>query len=225
MRLFAALLLVAGLGAAESPARAVSLERITAAATAAITAGEGAEFGPITVSGPLEVREAGEVTLQAEPLTKAGSGRIPVRVRALVANREVGRILATVPVRVLRTASVLAVPVTKGTVIGLEHLRQDRVEVLPGVTDLLAGPEDAVGRVALRDLSAGTPLRGGFFQLPALIKPGPVTLLFRAEGIELSGTGEAIASGRLGEVVQIRRPDGRVIRAQVVGQALALVNY
>jgi flagella basal body P-ring formation protein FlgA len=202
-------------------ALAPALDIEPAARAAVATADDEITVQVSSTTGPLAVSE--DARLVAQPLIRAASGRIPVRVRAYDGAREVGSGLVVLDVRRFRRVPVAAVDLPRGTVIGLEHLAMERMEVLPAATDLLPAPEAAVGLVVVRDVPAGAPVRTGFLIRPPLVKPGPVTLVYARDGVVLSGAGEAIGHGHLGDIIAVRRGDGRTIKARISGPGMVQV--
>jgi flagella basal body P-ring formation protein FlgA len=227
MRWLAVLLLVASAMAGEPAARrTVPSAEFAEAAIACLRADVGETIPQVaSVSGPVTIPGEGAYILQAEPLTRARTGRVQVRVRVLLQEREVGRSLVSLHLKTLRPALVTLVPIARGSPIGLEHLQKESVEVLPGRAEPLADPALVVGFLAASDLPAGTILTASSRIRPHVVRPGPVTLIFAQDGFQLSASGVASAAGYLGDVVAVRRGDGQSVQGKVVGPAQVLVNY
>lgn len=227
MRWLAVLLLVASAMAGEPAARrTVPSADLAEAAIACLRPEIGATTPQVaSVSGPVLIPGEGAYVLQAEPLTRARTGRIQVRVRVLLQEREVGRSLVSLHLKTLRQALVTLVPIPRGTPIGLEHLHAESVDFPPGRAEPLADPAQVVGFLAASDLPAGTILTVASRVRPHLVRPGPVTLIFAQDGFQLSASGVASAAGYLGDVVAVRRGDGKSVHGQVIGPAQVLVNY
>ena len=83
-----------------------------------------------------------------------------------------------------------------------------------------AGQSDFKGK-------AGQVLTPNLASEPLAVRPGQaVTLWFKSGTIELSAPGEALAGGRTGEVVLVRRvADDQRIRGQITGTGRVLVNF
>lgn len=228
MRWLVAILLVPWmLAAAEArPVKSVPSSDLEAAAIALLQHElPESTITPVAVSAPIPLPEAAAPTLIAEALTRSRAGRVPVRIRAMIGEREVGRGLVTVQIRAFRPVLIAAMPIPRGSAVGLHQVRTERMEILPGQPEALNDPAQIAGMVAQRDLPAGAILTVAAVAVPPAIRPGPVTLIFAREDIQLTASAEATAIGRLGDLVTVRRGDGQSIRGKVVGPGQVLVNY
>ncbi len=109
-----------------------------------------------------------------------------------------------VPVKVSRLGEtlVLARPLAAGQTVSLEVLRVETRDQAGLAAGALERPEQAIGRVAARALSAGSPLMASDLRSPRLIKRGDqVTLIARRGGLEVRSLGRAL--GDAGEADQV----------------------
>ncbi len=89
-----------------------------------------------------------------------------------------------------------------------------------GVSDALSDIDRAVGMASRRALRAGQVVSERWLMHPVLVERGDaVTIVARNTGIEVQVPGEALESGRKGEVVRVRNTvTEQVIRARVVAK-------
>jgi flagella basal body P-ring formation protein FlgA len=206
---------------------AISEAEIVAAVTAQAKAASDDEVvvGKVRVSGALVVPAAETPPrLLAEALDRAPTGEIPYRVRVLQGDVELARSLVVVPVARYRRMTVAARALHRGETLGVGDLRSERIEVTPRLAE--AGEANTlVGRIARQDIAEGTPLAAALFTVPADVQSGQaVTISFVRDHFRLSATGEALADGHVGETIQVRRADGRAVKARVVASGQVQID-
>ena len=152
----------------------------------------------------------------ADALDRSPAGEIPYRVRVLQGDNELARTLVVVKVSRYRRMTVAARTLKRGEMLGVGDLRTERV----AVTSRLAEANDAhelLGRSVRQDIAEGAPLVAAQFIIPADVQAGQtVTISYVSERFRLSASGEALADGRTGETIQVRRGDGKAVKARVV---------
>jgi flagella basal body P-ring formation protein FlgA len=87
--------------------------------------------------------------------------------------------------------------------------------------------EAVIGLAARRPIAAGSPFRAIDLARPVLIKRGAsVTVVLEAQGLRLTQTGVARASGSEGDLITIRNVNSdRDIKAAVIGENLARAPF
>lgn len=219
---------VSGVGQVSVPSRRFAADELVVAARAAIEpAGDELEIGLVRPLADLVVPDlGGGVRLVADAVDRTlVSGEIPVRVRVLLGDAELGRALVPLAVGRFRTLAVAAAPIARGQLIAAADVRSERVRVSQRHLDSLGDPAQAIGRLATRDLREGDHLPRWSVATPPDVRAGsPVTLVWRGDGIELTASGESMTTARLGERIHVRRADGQVVKAQVIGEGVALLE-
>ena len=224
------ILTISGRGTVGAPVRIFAVENLAEAARATLVAGgDDVEAGLLRTSGALVVNDLGVAAkLVAEPLDRTQvAGEMPFRVRAVLGDRELGRALITLSVRRYRIVPVAVVALKTGQRIGPTDVRAERRELIRTTQNAAATPEACLGLLPARDIAAGEVLIAALLAVPFAVEAGhPVTLVWRREGIELASSATSLASARLGDVIQVRRSgDQQLVRAQVVGDDMVLLNF
>ena len=76
------------------------------------------------------------------------------------------------------------------------------------------------GQVAKRRLLPGRAIRVSDIETPDAVKAGgPVTLLFKAGSLEITGLGTALQSAKEGEIIKVRNADTGIVVTGVVSEA------
>lgn len=123
----------------------------------------------------------------------------------------------------LAAASGLELPVPKvtiypGDVIG-QNLLVDKTFTIPSGENwpVHMDRDGLVGRVAKRTLLPGNPIPLNSVREANLISQGkPVTLIFQAGGLTITGRGVALQAGRVGDLLSLRNVDSNAIVKGVV---------
>lgn len=211
------------------PLRTYSVEELVRAASAVVVrSGEDTEVTLLRASGPLAVGDDGsEPRIEATTIDRGQVGDVPLRVRLLRGERELARALVVLRVRRFAHITILENDLRRGTVIGPGDVSLQRAELTQATQDGFRSLDEVVGRQPVRDLVAGQPLTPGSTEIPLDVRPGQaVAMVFRTGTVELSAPGEALAGGRSGEVVMVRRAaDDRRVRCQVLAPGRVLVNF
>lgn len=221
-------LVVAGVGRVAAEPRRLSAEELVAAARAALPAdGDRIEAMVARCPSELVVPDLGPgLELRGDLLDRGqAAGEVAIRVRAMRGDSEHGRALVVLSVRRWRRLVVAAAPIPRGQVVQAADVRQEEVAVERRHADALADPAVAVGQLTTRDLVEGEVLmRWNLAPRPAVAAGRPVILLWRRGGIELSVAGEAMASGRIGDRIHVRRPDGQTVQARILTEGVAAIG-
>jgi flagellar basal body P-ring formation protein FlgA len=75
-----------------------------------------------------------------------------------------------------------------------------------------------IGKVARRTLMAGQPIPQGAVKDPDIIIQGrPYSLVYRSEGLVITGIGIPLQSGGVGDMIAVRNPDtGLIVKGRVL---------
>lgn len=116
---------------------------------------------------------------------------------------------------------VLAHPVARGDIISASDFEMRAAE--GAAANGILSPSAASGREAVRNLSAGMPVRSPDLVSPRLVRRGePVIISWRAGGLSITTTGRALTSGGAGDFVRVvaastnRTLDGLVVSSGAV---------
>lgn len=103
-------------------------------------------------------------------------------------------------------------------------IEQRRESALPPT--YLGRPDDAAGRIATRQIVAGTLLADGMLKMPRLIRRGDrVTLSWQGQSLAVRISGEALADAVAGERVRVRnKRSKRIVEGIAVGPGLVVAT-
>lgn len=160
------------------------------------------------------------------PYLPAGAklwGRTHVGMRCNGPDRWSVTVQATV--RVMGAAVYTARPIGRGqrlTESDLAVRSADLAQLPPGV---LTDAEQATGKFAGTALSAGLPLRRDMLHGERVVAAGQtVRVVFTSNGLQVSSEGKALATGAVGDEIQVRAASGKVIRGTVTGPGVVQVR-
>lgn len=114
-----------------------------------------------------------------------------------------------------KTAETVAVPVLKQAIQKGETITADNVTLLeiPASQAFASTVVDSaalVGQQAQRPLAAGAPVNRLHVRVaPAVTRNQSVTIMYRKGGIELSGRGQAMEDGQIGQSIRVVNPSTR----------------
>lgn len=196
-----------------SRASAVEVEALLRGELAARLGAPSGEALEIAFAEPLaEMAMAGEAALRLGRLDVYGesfegavalggqsqpvSGRVAVKVPALVLTRAIGR----------------------GEVLDAADLTFAEI-VRPRHGEAVPAYEEAIGFAVTRGLKPGEPLLAGDLMRPFVMQRGePVTLVHRRGRMVLTARGDALKDGRVGDIVDILNTQSRrIVQARVLG--------
>jgi len=145
-------------------------------------------------------------------------GRTSVGVRCI--GPDAWSMTLAVVVKVRGTAVFTARPVARGHRIEDADISVRSVDLtqLPG--GVLTEGRLAVGRFTRGALAAGLPVRADMLHGERVVQSGQtVRIVYRADGLQVTGEGKAMGAGAVGEEVSVRTANGRVIRGKITAPA------
>lgn len=131
-----------------------------------------------------------------------------------------------VKVAVFRKVLVTNRPMARGELINATDLRMERRNLNTLRAGFLTDPSHAIGRLAKRPLTAGTPLSVSNLAAQRVIKRGEkVTLLMDIPGIQVRATAKALGDGAIGETISVRNTSSKkIIQATVISAGVVRVK-
>jgi flagellar basal body P-ring formation protein FlgA len=213
--LFTMLVAMAGAGAADQPQ---DLEAVRKSVHRFVTEETRQLPGEVSVEvhAPdkrLQLPACAELQPYAPPGTRLW-GRTSVGVRCT--GPDTWSMTLTVVVRVQGEAVFTARPIPRG-----QRIQDADIAVRPvDLTQLPAGVftegRQALGQFTTVALAAGLPMRAEMLHGERVVQAGQtVRIVYRADGLHVTGEGKAMAAGAVGEEVSIRTANGRVIRGKI----------
>lgn len=129
-----------------------------------------------------------------------------------------------VPVKVGIHATVLTASraLRRGDVISAEDFHSAEVDIAALPEGYFSAPEQLVGRIAKRPVTAGSPYTPAMLEAPRLVRKGDlVTLLAEVAGVSVRMTGKALADGAAGASIQVSNLSSqRVIEGTVIAEGV-----
>lgn len=126
-------------------------------------------------------------------------------------------IVLPLTVQAFGPAWVLRDAVLPGTPLQTEHAMQAEVDWAQQTGAVLTEPEQWLGRVVARPLSAGHTLRSNDLRAAQAFAAGTqVRVLVQGPGFSVASSGQALGAGVLGQTVRVRMDNGRVLSAEVL---------
>lgn len=121
---------------------------------------------------------------------------------------------------------VLKAPIEKGTVLSADMLTTAEVPVREVFASTFTQAADVLGQQAVRPLAAGEPLNRLHLRVaPVVARGSAVTVSFSRGGVQLSGVGQALEDGRMGQSIRVLNTSSRATVVGVVsGPATVSVN-
>lgn len=185
-----------------------------------------------------------EVTFDTpvEPIAADARSEDPVRVVSLSIAPQTGRFDALVQIdqgeksdrQRLRGLLVETMPVTvlnrslaRGDTVAAEDLRVERQPRQRfGSGQTVVDPKDVVGLQARRALRAGQAVAPAEFMRPMVVSRGEiVTVLFRTSALRITGRGQALQPGAVGDLVSVLNPQSkRTLHGVVAGPGLVEIS-
>ncbi|HBV21164.1 MAG TPA: flagellar basal body P-ring formation protein FlgA [Nitrosomonas sp.] len=161
-----------------------------------------------------------------EPFMPPGSrlwGKTSVGVRC---NEKVSwTIYVQAEVKVMANVLHVARPVSRDQTIDYGDVALQTVNLTQMPDGVLTEHMQAVGKIAVMNLTSGQPLRGNMLRAPYVILRGQnVKLQVKGHGFSVSSEGHALADAAEGQVVQVRNPSGRIISGFARHNSIVEVN-
>ena len=119
-----------------------------------------------------------------------------------------------VPAEVKIMSNVLHVvrPVAREQIIGFDDVSIQVVNLTQIPEGVLTEHSQAVGKIAILNLTVGQPVRPNMLRAPYIILRGQnVKLMVKGRGFSVSSEGHALSDAAEGQVVQVRNSAGRII--------------
>ena len=91
--------------------------------------------------------------------------------------------------------------------------------------DVVTDPDQALGKTLVRSIAAGTPLSLNLLRQTSVIKTGErVRVQMSGSNFVVSGEGQALQAGAIGEQVRIKMANGQAVSATVLRQGVVEVR-
>lgn len=141
-------------------------------------------------------------------------GRSSVGVRC--AGPDTWSMTLVVVVKVHGQAVFTARPVARGHRIQDADIAVRPVDLAQLPAGVLSESTQALGQFTGVALAAGLALRADMLHGERVVQPGQtVRVVYRADGLHVTGEGKAMGAGAVGEEISVRTANGRVIRGKV----------
>lgn len=166
----------------------------------------------------------GKVSLQldVEPEYLA-AGRHPIQVRVLVNGQLEKQIKVMALLKRIVEVPVVRHSMKRGSLVTSRDIKWQRIEMVRAIEGLVKDEEDVIGKVALRSVREGIPLRSKWFDEPLAVDRGDrVNVKLIQGGLIINTTAVALGKGRVGDMIQLRNPSSHVryeARVSAPGQA------
>jgi len=120
---------------------------------------------------------------------------------------------------------VLAARLASGAVLRRQDLRLAKVGGALAKGEHVRDPARAVGMMLRRSVAAGQPLRADDLVAPPVVtRDAMVRVLLDTDGLSVSGQGQALQTGAVGDRIRLRNPTSRaVLEVEVVGPGVVRV--
>jgi flagella basal body P-ring formation protein FlgA len=160
--------------------------------------------------GRLEFRDAGLTESTLNPTTTW-------RGRLVMDTGHTFPVWAKVSIVVEAKMLISARPIEKNTVLTSEDVAYSSEASFPLPEGVLLSADEATGRSALRSLGKGSPILKWMLEQPLEVVQGQVVHVDAVCGdAHLGFEGRAQTSGRRGDEITVRNPNGRSFRAKVI---------
>ncbi len=151
------------------------------------------------------------------------SGRTTVGVTCKEGN--VWKVYVPLQIKVVREVVLLGRDVARGEILSANDFVLEERDIASEVRGYVRDPGRFVGHRAKRRLSRGEVLTQRMVVGSALVRKGEmVTIVAKAGGIQVHGSGVVLKDAMRGHTVRVRSSSGRVIEAEVVGKGMVQVH-
>lgn len=149
-----------------------------------------------------------------------------IEIAVLVDEVEFSTIRVTYRLRRFHHVLVAGHAIRKGTPMNEINVTDRRIEAAQGMSPYLTDPIAVAGKVAARDIQAGTKLTLASIMDPAIIFKGdPVNLVSSTGRIRVSTRAVALSDGAIGGRIAVRNlTAGKVVQATVHGRGLVVIE-
>lgn len=177
--------------------------------------------------GQLDSRLRLAACAKVEPYLPAGTrlwGRSRLGLRCLQ-GAVAWNVFLPITVKAWGPAWVLQNGIASGRPLAAEDAMQAEVDWAEDSAAVYANPQDWIGLVAARPLSAGQALRQNMLRPPALFAAGAqVRVMVSGGGFAVTSSGRAMAAAGEGQAVRVRMDNGRLISGVVNPEGVVLVQ-
>lgn len=177
--------------------------------------------------GQLDSRLRLAACAKVEPYLPAGArlwGRSRLGLRCLQ-GAVAWNVFLPITVKAWGPAWVLQNGIASGRPLAAEDAVQAEVDWAEDAAAVYANPQDWIGLVAARPLSAGQALRQNMLRPPALFAAGAqVRVMVSGGGFAVTSSGKAMAAAGEGQAVRVRMDNGRLISGVVNPEGVVLVQ-
>jgi flagella basal body P-ring formation protein FlgA len=137
------------------------------------------------------------------------------------------RVPANIEIEVIADVLVLARNGIAGAKLIESDVRTEKIRLERSLSSYLRTPADLAGKKLLKNLSGSSPLTTDAVAADMVIKSGDtVSIVARSGSAQISVTGEARASGRIGDRIAVKNTQsGIILQAQIVEQGLVKLNF
>lgn len=158
--------------------------------------------------------------LSFEPQQNGRGGRMLVKTSCEAQNR--WSVYLPLQYREYAQAVVSTRPIARGTSLGTDDIALREVPVQKTGGNFLPALDQALGKIATRNLAAGQVLQISALKAPLLVKRGDqVVILAKTGPISVRMNGTAMAAGSAEQQIRVKNTRSqRVIKARVVGPGL-----
>ncbi len=160
----------------------------------------------------------GPANYTIERLGMPESGKVPLRITALVNSQPVARFLATATVDDWRDVPVLNKSLERGMLISPEDIQMVRMNLFKQPPSIAESTSQVIGRRAKQRISAGETIKKNFIDIPPVIASGrSLTILYRSGGLTATASGIALEDGFDDSTIKVKNMSShRTVRARVV---------
>lgn len=124
--------------------------------------------------------------------------------------------------RVLLPIVVTSVPITRGTMLTLEHVQLQTLDIGQQRQGYFLSTDEVLGHEARRTLQPGVVINAYIAQAPALVERGEwITIQSGGSAVVVTASGQALDSGGLGEQIRVKNlTSGQTIRAWITDKGV-----
>ncbi|SER12185.1 flagella basal body P-ring formation protein FlgA [Nitrosomonas sp. Nm51] len=128
-------------------------------------------------------------------------------------------------IRIMADVLHVTQPLSRDHTINYGDLALQTVNLTQIPEGVLTDYSQAVGKIAVTNLTMGQPLRQSMLRSPYIILRGQnVKLMINGRGFRVSSEGHALSDASEGQIVQVRNPAGRIISGLARHNAIVEVN-
>ena len=190
----------------------------------------------LPVGARLEVSFPGALMLPqrcSQPVVEPVTGRKPpgsavpyvIRCAPAPGAQQGPSLTVSVRVTVLKNVVVAARPLGNNSVIDAGDLVMAEADIGAVGADALTNPADAIGRTAIRNLSAGSIVPRSALRLPVAIRSGEtVRIEIVGVGFTVSSEATAMQSGATGDTIRLRNSEGQTLSGRLDPRGVVVID-